>query len=118
MAEGGDFGTSADRASDVLFDFSCSICEEKGKNTEALVYCEQCVKPLCTTCNDLHRPLFSNHVILGKDNIDQWGGEDRNVAMDTCEVHRDREADMFCHDHDTLCCYVCISTKHRLEKTT
>ena len=29
-----------------------------------------------------------------------------------CEQHHGKELDMFCHEHDQLCCYVCVSTKH------
>lgn len=113
MAEGGELGTSDNEASDILIDLGCSICEENGRTTEAVFYCAQCDKRMCMACSELHRQLYLKHVIYDQDNIGKWSRKSINITTDMCEVHSDKEAELFCHDHNDVCCYICTSTKHR-----
>ena len=106
MAEGGDFRRSVQGASDAIYDFNCSYCEK-----EALFFCEKCIKNVCTKCTAAHTRLYRHHVLLGRDKIHVWQGAE--MLKDRCLRHTYTEADMYCRDHDEVCCHLCITTDHR-----
>ena len=60
----------------------------------------------------IHNLLFKAHTVLDRTQIDDWQVQ-QTVPSYMCEEHHGKELDMFCHEHDQLCCYVCVSTKHR-----
>ncbi|KAH3852315.1 uncharacterized protein LOC127874970 [Dreissena polymorpha] len=64
--------SSLHNGSDIFFDFSCSICHEKKRNTEAEFYCKECFKFYCSKCMEYHNYFVMKHVTFGKENISQW----------------------------------------------
>lgn len=96
--------------SDAVYDFTCSPCEDDNLNTEASCYCNQCLKHFCNKCVQLHNLLYKSHTVLGKDKRTEWGFPE---AVVTCLRHGHQKLEMFCDDHDAVCCLVCVSTLHR-----
>jgi len=109
MAEGRDFVVLT---SDETFDYPCTFCENNDTNSEAALCCNDCSKLMCGSCKTLHSQLYKAHVVLDKNHIDDWQVK-KTVPTDMCEQHRGKVLDVFCHDHDQLCCSVCVSTNHR-----
>lgn len=104
--------SSVFKSSEGIYEFQCARCDEDDLNAEALFYCENCLKHLCGSCEKLHR-FFKDHNVVGKDQMDQWGAKIKGEALKSCRSHDGKERDMYCNDHEVVCCYVCVSTNHR-----
>ena len=107
MAEGRDLRASILLASDEAFDYPCTFCADNDNNSEAVLGCNDCSKLICGSCTALHSQLFKAHIVLDKTQVDVWQVQ-KIVHEDMCEQHYEKVLDMFCHDHDQLCCYVCV----------
>lgn len=105
-------GDSVNITSDEIYYHLCSICEENDTKSEALFCCKNCTKLLCFPCKELHGKLYKTHDVLDKGKVDQWSVP-LAPTTDTCEIHTGTRLDLFCQDHDDLCCYICVSTNHR-----
>lgn len=100
------------KTSDEFYDHLCSICDENNTKSEALFCCNICKTLMCVSCKQLHSQLYKNHNVLDKEKVDQWIVQNA-LSTDMCETHNNKSLEMFCEDHDELCCYVCVSTIHR-----
>ena len=69
------------------------------------------VKNASRMCTAAHTRLYRHHVLLGRDKIHVWQGAE--MLKDRCLRHTYTEADMYCRDHDVVCCHLCITTDHR-----
>jgi len=102
------------QGTDMLYDYPCSTCEEDSLNAEAFYFCKQHAKQYCNKCIKLHDKFSEGHTILTKDKVQDWGVvTKKGVALQKCSTHIDKELDMYCEDHDTVCCYVCTTAQHR-----
>ena len=112
MAGGVYVGPSVKLASDETVDYPYTFCADNDKQSEAQLCCNDCSKLMCGSCKTHHNLLFKAHTVLDRTQIDDWQVQ-QTVPEYMCEEHHGKECDMFCHEHDQLCCYVCVSTKHR-----
>ncbi|WAR04998.1 hypothetical protein MAR_020367, partial [Mya arenaria] len=100
--------TSMYIASDQVYDYSCSKCNEDGKNIEAQHFCPECEHYLCENCVKLHKGYHSKHTVFGRGDIQKWVG----FSMDICDQHGNN-LEFHCDDHQELCCHVCLALWHR-----
>lgn len=107
------FSSSIDGGHDAVYDYTCTPCENDGLNAEALFYCKDYSKLLCKQCEKNHNRFFMGHNVLGQRYVHSWGSVKRTTAVVMCEEHPGKEVEMFCKDHDCVCCLVCVNVTHR-----
>lgn len=99
---------------DSFYDQCCTICEEDELNAEALYYCRNCDKFFCDGCVKNHNKFVKDHQVLGKEESSQWGDASTEQQPGlSCEEHAGKELEMYCADHDKVCCNICININHR-----
>ncbi|WAQ99875.1 hypothetical protein MAR_024248 [Mya arenaria] len=59
-------------ASDTIHDYLCTVCERKGKNSEAIAFCKSCTKYYCMPCSAAHDIFQDDHDVYGTDRMDEW----------------------------------------------
>ncbi|XP_053392478.1 uncharacterized protein LOC128555094 [Mercenaria mercenaria] len=138
MAEGRKCTESVLGASEEIFDYNCSPCEESGVYKEAHTYCNMCKLYYCMKCTGDHDkfPALRGHVItivslsgirhyLPLDTTTVTSQPEQTVQTGThgvsipappvqpCENHPEEMIKMYCGEHDVVCCTVCIAHDHR-----
>ena len=115
MATGGEVGGTNEQRSDGAEDYRCSVCNKNGQTTEASHYCTDCDTCYCKAC-------LCDHAVLGRSKVAQWGKGARTAAKEEdqfveeevkCLRHPQYKVEIYCSDHDVLCCQMCPSTDHR-----
>ncbi|XP_062569650.1 uncharacterized protein LOC134231689 [Saccostrea cucullata] len=93
----------------------CAICIRDNKESKAESWCHDCAEAICASCKHLHQIVaqLRKHKILtlpldGKD--DQFNFPELD---EPCHLHQGKYVEVFCLDHETLCCSVCFATQHR-----
>ncbi|XP_052805932.1 uncharacterized protein LOC128235208 [Mya arenaria] len=95
-------------ASDQVYVYSCSKCEEHDLNIEAQHFCPECEHYLCDKCVKQHNEYHSKHMVYGRSDIQKWAV----FSIDRCDQHG-KELEVHCDDHQELCCHVCVALNHR-----
>lgn len=114
MAMGaGPVGGTLGAGQDAIYLYSCTPCSSRNLNTEALSYCKDCGKQFCNECLQYHNKVLDWHRVLGKDAVQNWGEVKHVTANVMCDDHPGKELEMFCADHDCLCCHICVNINHR-----
>ena len=126
MATGG--GGSFSLGSEPFYDFFCSNCAKDNKHTEGESFCVECNETFCTSCLVFHNKIaaMSQHELLDmltrKSRLEEEqlpvvkpSKEDPEVHLPTteCTVHAGQMINMYCGQHDVVCCTVCIAEDHR-----
>ena len=107
-------GSSLYKGSDAVYDFECSSCNENGLNTEAQHFCKDCDQGFCEQCITYHNKVLKKHTVLGRKDVLQWVAVSGKVdASVRCDEHQTMPLELYCEDHDQLCCHICVSTYHR-----
>ena len=101
---------------DVNVGFWCSPCREDGSNTEAMFRCVNCQENFCKGCVQLHNKILKSHTLIERCGEQTGSTDDNEGALPgvTCNQHPLEILKMFCENHDTVCCTVCIALDHRL----
>ncbi|KAL4230132.1 E3 ubiquitin-protein ligase trim56 [Mactra antiquata] len=92
----------------------CGTCEEGGDTTIASYWCRDCAEPLCDSCLKYHRlmKISRRHKIEEMDIIKRHPKRILSVPQ-PCPDHVGKDIELFCADHNTLCCVMCVATEHR-----
>ncbi|XP_053373057.1 uncharacterized protein LOC128546501 [Mercenaria mercenaria] len=109
-------GFSTDILSDETFDLLCTVCKNKGKNTEAAKYCTDCADYYCLTCVKVHDdvPLLKGHKILDQGKAKTGTRKHLPVVpTERCDRHGHKPVDMYCQNHDNVGCAACMAVEHR-----
>ncbi|XP_061191810.1 RING finger protein 207-like [Saccostrea echinata] len=94
----------------------CMICKRQEKTVPAKHWCKACMEAICEDCKLLHRAVKSlqNHEILNFSNIKEVSS---GVEVEeVCLLHQGKILDVFCHDHQKLCCSICHVKQHKICK--
>ncbi|XP_045212944.2 uncharacterized protein LOC123563884 [Mercenaria mercenaria] len=123
MAEGGDLPQAVlEEASEEIYDYNCSPCDEAGVYKEAHKYCDSCKLYYCKKCLGEHNkfPALRGHLIKDVTYQTNPSGSTGTagisvpaVRTEPCENHPEEMIKMFCGEHDLVCCSVCIALDHR-----
>ncbi|XP_052231846.1 uncharacterized protein LOC127845152 [Dreissena polymorpha] len=106
--------STIDKGSDILQDFLCSTCEDKKLDKMADFYCETCVKFYCGKCIGMHSQLFIKHTPYGRGDLKKWPvAKQVEDFLLKCDVHKDKNLELFCDNHIELCCTNCAILNHR-----
>jgi hypothetical protein len=116
MAAGGQINT--DTLSDEIFDVSCSMCKNQGKNADGEKYCVDCKDYFCVTCIKVHSkvPLCAGHKVLDRSQVKSKSGNSKgllNAPTERCDRHSHKHIDMYCQNHDNVGCSTCMADDHR-----
>ena len=92
----------------------CGTCEEGGDRTVASYWCRDCAEPLCDNCLKYHRlmKISRRHKIEEMEIIRRHPKRILSVPQ-PCADHVGKDIELFCADHNTLCCVMCVATEHR-----
>ena len=78
----------------------CSI--KKHSEIDAINYCKECRIYLCNKCKNYHSELFEDHHLF---NLEK---DLKNIFTNFCEVHNQHQLELFCKNHNKLCCLACV----------
>lgn len=95
----------------------CMFCQRNNKTVQAKHWCKTCSAIICDDCKFVHSyvPILESHRIVSLSDVE---GLKNNIEIDEpCLVHKGKYVEVFCQDHDQLCCSICFATKHRTCKT-
>lgn len=98
---------------DAIYECYCTTCKGENLNTKALFYCKDCSQLFCDPCKKYHNKFTREHRVLGIDDVAKWGDVKPLRSSLMCDDHPGKELEMFCDDHDHVCCSICIGIKHR-----
>ncbi|KAL3880496.1 hypothetical protein ACJMK2_032730 [Sinanodonta woodiana] len=92
----------------------CGPCNEGGQTVVATFWCRDCVEALCDDCLKYHRLLkvSKKHKIEELLNIRSNPKRILSVPQ-PCPDHIGKDIELFCGDHNQLCCVMCVATEHR-----
>jgi hypothetical protein len=103
-------------ASDEISDFQCFTCTNKA----AVKYCIECQGFCCRTCVGTHSrfPALKCHTLLDPSDAEVQGLSITlsTIPTERCAIHTNNLVDMYCKDHDEVCCTTCIALNHRYLK--
>lgn len=98
---------------DSVYDYNCTPCLNVNLNAEAIVYCKDCFHAFCSNCLKHHNKSKIGHRVLDRADIVDWGDVKPITPSMMCEDHPGKQLEMYCGDHDCVCCLVCTSVGHR-----
>ncbi|XP_052680659.1 uncharacterized protein LOC128161417 [Crassostrea angulata] len=94
----------------------CMFCKRNDKTVPAKHWCKTCTETICDDCKSFHShvPLLQCHKIVRLSDVENLRKE--TEIDEPCVIHKGKYVEVFCHDHDQLCCSTCFFTKHRFCK--
>ncbi|XP_071168909.1 tripartite motif-containing protein 5-like [Mytilus edulis] len=92
---------------------TCSVCEIQHKTKDAEHWCPECEQGLCSECLNYHNALKSsrNHEVIPVEYYKQLPSSISSIQQH-CRDHN-RKFQIYCPQHESLCCPLCISSSHR-----
>ncbi|XP_052098619.1 uncharacterized protein LOC127733297 [Mytilus californianus] len=90
----------------------CGVCESQHTTTNAEYWCPECDEGLCSQCLKYHNASKAsrNHDVISVDDYKQLPSSIANISQH-CSQH-DRKFQMYCPQHESLCCPLCIQSNH------
>lgn len=96
----------------------CGPCNVDNVETEGSYWCRDCTEALCKDCFKFHKrfqALRGHEITTLRDASATLPPS--HIDMDMCRKHGNRKMEVFCENHQTLCCILCLSFQHRGCKT-
>ncbi|XP_065937597.1 E3 ubiquitin-protein ligase TRIM33-like [Magallana gigas] len=95
---------------------NCMFCQRNDKTVQAKHWCKTCTETICDDCKSIHSyvPMLKDHKIVRLSDVEDLRKE--TEIDEPCVIHKGKYVEVFCHDHDQLCCSTCFFTKHRFCK--
>ncbi|XP_052063090.1 E3 ubiquitin-protein ligase TRIM56-like [Mytilus californianus] len=92
----------------------CMVCERMEAKSEASLICVDCSDLLCLNCKQHHKAnkISHNHEIRQINEYSSVAGCFKTFK-NQCSEHKGEELKLFCVDHQTPCCSMCVSIHHR-----
>ena len=95
----------------------CEVCleeseEDSDKIPTATTYCVDCKQRLCEQCSRPHRRMKG-----GAHQLKPLGAEVEQELVQlrgsSCDKHKDKQVELYCHDCDENICLMCSAVRHR-----
>lgn len=96
----------------------CGPCNVDNVETGGSYWCRDCTEALCKDCFKFHKrfqALRGHEITTLRDASATLPPS--HIDMDMCRKHGNRKMEVFCENHQTLCCILCLSFQHRACKT-
>ena len=92
----------------------CDPCSRVDESSSATRWCVDCEDALCINCVKAHKgnKASTNHHVIDIDVISTLPTEALKTQT-TCSRHPDYIMDIFCNQHQIICCRNCIQEEHR-----
>ncbi|XP_048743652.2 uncharacterized protein LOC125657059 [Ostrea edulis] len=94
----------------------CMFCKRSDKSVIAKHWCKSCMESICDDCKCFHSnvPILRGHKIRSLSDTQELKND---IEVDEpCSVHKGKFLEIYCMDHDKLCCSICFATEHRMCK--
>ncbi|XP_060591656.1 transcription intermediary factor 1-beta-like [Ruditapes philippinarum] len=93
---------------------TCIPCAREGTKISAVKYCIDCDSPLCTECLKQHNRFDAMrcHQIVETGSGPDTSKERFELPTQRCATHHGKLIDMYCGDHDEVCCVACVAVIH------
>ncbi|XP_033762086.1 uncharacterized protein LOC117343725 [Pecten maximus] len=93
----------------------CDACSREDQKVNAHVWCKDCMEAICKVCSDAHRKnkMSSSHTAIPWDVYVRTSYTPVISVKETCPEHDGNRLELFCLDHNSLCCTMCITLSHR-----
>ncbi|KAL3854365.1 hypothetical protein ACJMK2_013637 [Sinanodonta woodiana] len=94
----------------------CDSCLSEGVSVTAHGFCRNCGEVMCGSCLKMHQKLKASkdHTVLIIEELttiaEIFIGFNRSFH---CQKHKDENLKLYCRDHKTACCVICVSVHHR-----
>ena len=92
----------------------CGACKIDGDYRQAVEFCLDCNQPICQTCVDCHRRIKQKqgHKLMENTPEAVRAAQVLSACL-ICPNHPDKNIELICRNHDTLCCSTCATVNHR-----
>ncbi|CAC5404531.1 unnamed protein product [Mytilus coruscus] len=92
----------------------CMVCERMETKSEASFICVDCSDLLCSNCKKHHKAnkILCDHEIRQINELSSVT-DCLMTFKNKCFEHKGEELKLFCADHHTPCCSMCVSIHHR-----
>ncbi|XP_033731666.1 protein PML-like [Pecten maximus] len=93
----------------------CHGCLTDDEENVASFWCKACSEALCQPCRVAHRrsKLLSTHKVIAIDEVSKTDIRMPVFIDNTCPHHTGKTIEVYCHDHNALCCVLCVTLSHR-----
>ncbi|CAG2214219.1 unnamed protein product [Mytilus edulis] len=98
----------------------CGACKRHQQQSLAKFWCKECDETLCEKCNTMHSwvKLSSIHPVVKLEKLESnTSGIDLHAVSEHCNTHPKNNIELFCFNHEQLCCIQCVPLNHRCCKT-
>ncbi|OWF40007.1 uncharacterized protein LOC110464376 [Mizuhopecten yessoensis] len=94
---------------------ACDACLRDDQKVTAHVWCRECMEAICKTCGDAHgkNKMSSKHTTIPWEDYARTSYSPVVSVNETCPEHDGKRLELFCLDHNSLCCSMCITLSHR-----
>ncbi|KAJ8312365.1 hypothetical protein KUTeg_009738 [Tegillarca granosa] len=98
-----------------LMDKLCEICSRKNEKVIAVSWCFECQEAICEGCIGSHKVIkgLEHHQIESLDKLKKEKVMHIPTVDIYCPKHKDRKLEIYCHDHQAICCLTCMTMNHR-----
>lgn len=96
----------------------CDSCRQNGEQVIATIRCQQCKDNLCDACcKFIHARVkaYKFHTFIDYRTTNKE--IDTTVGIENCVIHKDKPIEVYCFEHEKLCCNYCLTTIHKECKT-
>ncbi|XP_062599876.1 E3 ubiquitin-protein ligase TRIM56-like [Saccostrea cucullata] len=97
-------------------DVLCEPCKRASEKRNAKFYCRDCMDSLCESCLTYHHRRirhYESHIVTDISKYPQEVMTKELIVEEPCMIHKNKVLEVYCFDHETLCCSVCFATLHR-----
>ncbi|XP_076117532.1 uncharacterized protein LOC143085186 [Mytilus galloprovincialis] len=94
----------------------CGACKRHQQQSMAKFWCKECDETFCEKCNTMHTwmKLSSTHLVVALEELESnTSGIDLHAVSEQCNTHPQNNIELFCFNHEQLCCIQCVSLNHR-----
>ncbi|XP_033731669.1 E3 ubiquitin-protein ligase Midline-1-like [Pecten maximus] len=94
----------------------CHGCLTDDEENVASFWCKACSEALCQPCRVAHRrsKLLSTHKVIAIDEVSKTDIRMPVSIVNTCPRHTGKTIEVYCHNHNALCCVLCVTLSHRM----
>ncbi|XP_063442392.1 uncharacterized protein LOC134722700 [Mytilus trossulus] len=90
----------------------CANCMGFEKKSNATVWCQNCTVKICLACAKVHRQFKPPHKVVQIDD-DAYLLSSIIKESKFCDYHPDEKAVLFCCQHDSVICSLCVPKSHK-----
>ncbi|XP_078329295.1 uncharacterized protein LOC144624031 [Crassostrea virginica] len=93
----------------------CEPCLRENEEEAATSYCLSCREYLCVLCTKSHRKFLAikDHKIVNLCEMESVQVFPTLEEANRCPIHCNEEIQLYCADHEQLCCGLCGATTHK-----